>query len=169
MTGTTGTVAWVVIAESDLYSRMAGPQVDAIKTAAINDSQDDGAGGSTVFNQIMPDVVTRIRQFIGSNPRNQLSSTENSVPPEAKWMAVWLTLQEMMGRLSIALELTSDQRKQIDKANEDLEKMRLFVPPWLLVSAPVDPETNPALKAGPYATVIQSDSRMMTRNSLKAL
>ena len=162
-TGTTGSVSWVVITIEDCYSRMAAAQLDALKTAAVSDTQPD------VFDTVMPDVVGRIRQFIVSNPRNRLSETENSVPPECKWMAVWLTLQEMMGRLSIALTLTDDQKKQIDQANTDLDKLRKMEMPWLLVSVPVDPESNPAMMAGPYVEVVSSTVRKMTRSTLQGL
>lgn len=162
-TGTTGTAAWVVIVIDDLYNRMAAAQADALKTAALAVSQTE----SSVFDAVMPDVAARIRQYVASNPLNRLSETENSVPPELKWCAVWLTLQEMMARLAIALELTEDQKAEIRQANADL-KMLLDVPP-LRVSRPDDPEADPALTAGPYAEVVNYTERKMTRTTLQGL
>ena len=164
-TGTTGTVAWVVITADDLYSRMAAAQADALKTAAIASSQDE----TSVFAAVMPDVVARIRQYIASNPGNRLSETENSVPPECKSMAIWLTLQEMMGRLAIALELRQDQKDLIAQANEDLNRLRNVNPPFLLISAPDDPEASPAMSAGGPVKIISSTTRRMTRDTLSAL
>ena len=165
MTGTTGTVAWVVIAITDLYARMAGPQVDAISSAALN----SGQSATSVFNSVMPDVVNRVRQYIASNPKNRLSSTDNSVPPELKGCTVWLVLEEMMARLNIALELADTQKTLIAEANSDLNKLREIRYPWLLISAPVDPEAVPSMQVGPNATVVRHSHRQFTQRSLHAL
>ena len=165
LTGQTGSVAWVVITVDDLYSRLVGPQVDALRNASLGDNQT----GDFVFNDVMPDVTARIRQYIASNPRNQLSQTAYAVPPECKWMAVWLTLQDMVNRLTIALPLDENQKKQIDRANADLNLLRNLTPPWLAISTPVDPQPNPELTVGVPATVVHADWRQMTRHSLKGL
>lgn len=164
-TGTTGTVAWVLVTSDDLYSRMAGPQFDAVKSAALASSQDE----TSVFTAVMTDVVARIRQYIASNPRNRLSQTENSVPPELKDQTIWLILQQMMARLNIALDLKDTQKELIRQANEDLDRLRNIQPPYLLVGNPVDPEGNPAMQLGYPTTVVSSTTRKMTRTTLSAL
>jgi hypothetical protein len=113
--------------------------------------------------------VARIRQYIASNPRNQLSQTDNSVPPECKWMTVWLVLQDMIGRLSIAIPLNEDQKRQCVSANTDLDRLRAIVAPWLAISTPDDPETNPEIGVGVPATVLRANRRQMTRDTLKNL
>ena len=164
-TGQTGSVAWVVVTVEDLYSRLVGAQMDALRNAALGSNQ----SGDDVFNAIMPDVVRRIRQYIASNPRNRLSSTDYSVPPECKWMTVWLVLQDMVGRLSIAIPLNEDQKRQVQSANDDLDKLRTIQAPWLAISNPVDPEPNPELKIGVNAVVVRADPRVYTKCSLRAL
>ena len=164
-TGQTGSVAWTVITVDDLYSRLVGAQVDALRNAAVGDNQT----GDFVFNDVMPDITARIRQYIASNPRNRLSQTAMSVPPECKWMAVWLTLQDMIGRLSIAIPLNDDQKSQVAAANKDLNLLRSIEAPWLAISTPVDPEPAPALTVGVPATVVHSDCRQFTRCTLRGL
>ena len=168
-TGTTGSVAWVVITVDDLYSRLVAGQTDALRNAALGQNQSGSNDSDSVFNAVMPDTVRRIRQYIASNPRNRLSQTENSVPPECKWMTVWLVLQDMIGRLSIALPLNDDQKRQVDSANRDLDRLREIQAPWLAISTPVDPETDPELSVGVPATVVRADPRTMTKCSLRAL
>lgn len=176
MTGQTGSVAWVVITTDDLYSRLVAGQLDALRNSALgtlmNNPQTGAAqtgGTDDVFNTIMPDTVARIRQYIASNPRNQLSETDNSIPPECKWMTVWLVLQDMVGRLSIAMPLNDDQKRQIDAANKDMDRLRSIQPPWLAVSTPIDPEPDPSIGVGVPATVISANRRQLTRHSLRAL
>ena len=167
MTGITGTVEWVVLTSDDLYNRMAAPQVDAIAAAAVSSGQASSA--TAVFDAVMPDVANRVRQYIASNPKNRLSSTDSSVPPELKSTTVWLVLQELMARLAIALELRPDQKAMIEMANKDLDKLREIRYPWLLISAPVDPEAVPSMQVGPNATVVRSSCRQFTQRSLHAL
>jgi hypothetical protein len=157
----------VVVVSDDLYNRMAAPQVDAIAAAAVSSGQ---AGSATaVFDAVMPDVANRVRQYIASNPKNRLSSTDSSVPPELKSTTVWLVLQELMARLAIALELRPDQLRMIETAESDLNKLRNIQPPWLLISAPDDPEAEPSMQVGPNATVVRSSCRQFTQHSLHAL
>ncbi len=165
-TGTTGTVAWVVLVSDDLYSRLAGPQLDAIRNAALADSQDE----NSVFDAVLPDVAARVRQYIASNPRNRLSQTENSVPPEVKQATIWLVLQEMMARLNIALELRDTQKAAIEQANTDLDRLRNWQKSrdWLLVSQPDDPEGNSAISFS-QTTLVSSSCRQMTRDKLRGL
>jgi hypothetical protein len=152
--------------------------MDALRDAALEQievsTQQTGnqqqGGLDTVFYSVMPDVTRRIRQYIASNPRNVLSMTDWSVPPELKWCAVWLTLQDMITRLAIALPLNDDQKMQIEKANDDLEKVRQWTNRvYLAISNPIDPQSNPELSVGVPATVITSSRRQFTQHSLRGL
>ena len=176
MTGQTGSVTWVVLTTDDIYSRLVGPQVDALRNAALGtlmNTPQTGAsqsgGTDDVFNSVMPDTVARIRQYIASNPRNALSQTDNSIPPECKWMAVWLVLQDMIARLSIAIPLNADQQKQVTTANQDLDKLRNIQPPWLAISTPVDPEPEPSISIGTPAKVVTANRPQLTRCSMRNL
>jgi hypothetical protein len=162
-TGTTGTTAWVVLVIEDINARMAAPQVVALQSAALATSQ------VQPFTAVMPDVVRRVRQYIASNPRNRLSQTENSIPPELKGTTCWLILQEMAARLSIAIKLSDDQKEEIKRANDDLDKLRNIVAPWLLISQPDDPEENPEIRLSGNATVLRSTTRKVTRESMAAI
>jgi hypothetical protein len=153
-------------------------QLDALRDAALGgatmtnpqtgDVQQSG-GLDSVFNACMYDMAKKVRQYIASNPRNRLSQTDASVPPELKDMLIWLTLGQMIGRLSIALPLNPDQKARLDDAMKDLDKLRNIEPPWLAISNPVDPEPNPELTVGVYGTVIHKDCRQATQRSLRAL
>lgn len=155
----------------DLYPYIAAPQLEAIRSAALAsaNSPQDNQSIDDVFAAQMPSAARRIRQYIASNPRNRLSETENSVPPECVQMLVWFTLQDMFVRLSIAMALTQDQKDAIRTCEDDLDKIRSITPPWLAISSPVDPEEESELSLGVKATVVRSSCRQMTRTSLHAL
>jgi hypothetical protein len=169
MTGTTGTVAWVTIVPDDLYAHLNAPQADALRNAALSANQTGSDGADSVFYPVMQDNARRIRQYIASNPRNRLSATDYSVPPELKRMLEWFTLRDMLARLSIAIPLNPDQKDAIRNLEDDLDKIRNIQPPWLLVSRPVDPEASPEIQLGSNATVVRHSHRELSRHSMKAL
>jgi hypothetical protein len=157
-----GTVAWVVITADSLYPFLVAPQLDALRTAALKTGQADP------FVSQLPVQSSRVRQSIASNPRNRLSATANSVPPECVWMLCWLMIEALQDRIP-QLKLTDDQKKQIEDAKADMEKLREREDTQLLISQPNDPESDPAMAFGPTATVVESSTRLATRRTLGGL
>ena len=110
-----------------------------------------------------------MRTYIASNPRNRLSLTANSVPPECVWIICWLMIEALQTRIP-QLQLTEDQKKQIQRAHGDLEKIRRAVSNnQYVISQPSDPEDDPAQTFSPMAYVVSSDERVLTRAKLQAL
>src|SRR5438876_9524159 len=145
-----GTVPWVVLNSSDLNAFLVAPQLTALRTAALATNQSDP------FDDLLPIHAARVRTHIISNPRNRLSATPNSVPPECVWILCWLMIEALQNRVP-TLRLTEDQKKEIQNAKSDLEKIRRAVSNnQYLISLPDDPQTDPVQSVGPLAAVVQS-------------
>lgn len=161
-----GSVAWVVLIQDDLYPYLVGAQVNALRTAALSTSS---PVQGDPFLAVYPDVAKEVRTAIASNPMNRLSATANSVPPELKRVTVWLTLEAMQGRLT-GLNFSDHQKDQIKDAKDKLEKIRLWTSKlWWAISEPSDPETDPSQEIGPSASIVNSETRLLTRESLHRL
>jgi hypothetical protein len=142
-----------------LNDYLVGAQVEALRTAALADGQDDP------FLKIMPDVAARIRLKIESCQRNSISATANAIPPELKWLACYLILEAMQLRLP-SLRLTDDQRTQISEAKKQLDRIADCKD---VVSVPDDPlEPSDAQQAGGI-TLVSNTTRRATREKMDGL
>src|SRR5437762_12285350 len=116
-----GTVTWIVISVTDLYPFLVAPQLNALRTAAL------ATGQSDPFTDLLPICAGRVRDYIVSNPRNELSETPNSVPPgTCVWCLCWLMIEALQVRIA-ALKLTEEQKKEIQNAQHELEEIRRAV------------------------------------------
>lgn len=159
-----GTVAWVVITASNLNAFLAAPQLAALRTAALATGQADP------FTEQLPIQAGRVRDYIVSNPRNQLSATANSVPPgTCVWCLCWLMIEALQVRIP-SLKLTEDQKKEIQNAKNELEKIRRAIAAnQFLIPQPTDPMSDPPQSFGPSAYVVSSSERLATRETLAGL
>lgn len=149
--------AWINLVATDLEDYLVAAQVSAMRTAALGDSQGDP------FDKVMPDVVRDMRRKIESCPRNVLSATADSIPPELKKAACYLIIEALEGRLK--LKVTEDQRKQIDKAEKQMERIADCKE---VVTAPLDPEEHQGQQSG-GVTVVNSTCREASRERLNGI
>lgn len=149
--------AWISLTADDLKPIVVADQLEALRTEAL------AAGQADPFTEIAPPVVAKVRTYIASNPSNQVSATEGTIPPELKLDVAYLILAPMLGRLGIAL--TEDQRKQVEIAHTTLIALR---DKKLVVSMPLDPVAAP-VQAGAGAQVVSSRTRVLSTNSLDSL
>ena len=159
-----GTVQWIVITVSDLYPFLVAPQLNALRTVAL------ATGQSDPFDDLLPIQAGRVRDYIVSNPRNQLSATANSVPPgTCQWCLCWLMIEALQVRIP-SLKLTEDQKKEIQNAKTELEKIRWAASSsQFLIPQPTDPVGDPPQAFGPAAFVVSSSERLATRETLNGL
>ena len=150
--------AWVAIQLSDLNDYLAGAQVNALNSAAL------AAGQSDRFTKIMTDMMNRIRVKIESCPRNHISATPLTVPPELKWVACYLIIEAMQAAVP-GLNLSDEQRNQIGKANDQLTRI---ADGREVVSIPNDPLTPVDVQRGGQTQLVthtrRTASRRQTRN-----
>lgn len=148
---------WVVITESHLDAYIVAAYADALRTAALGDGQIEP------FDEIMRDRASYVRNRISG--RVVLSATPYSVPPELKTCTVMLVTEAMSVRLSVALELSEDQRSMIRRAYRDLE---IAGTEDLPISVPDDPLTPPVQSPG-GVSVVNTSSRPATSKTMEGL
>lgn len=151
------TVPWITITAENLRAYLVAEQLDALREEALGEGQADP------FSEIMPDVVSKIRQYIFSNSANQLDAAEFSIPPELKLDAIYLIMAPLLGRLGIAM--TKDQSDAHEAARSTLIALR---EKKLLVSKPDNPIT-PAIQGGSGVELVSSTPRQANARSMRDL
>ena len=151
--------AWLTIQLSDLNDYLVGAQVTALNSSAL------AAGQSDRFTKIMTDMVNRIRIKIEGCPRNHISATPLTVPPELKWVACYLIIEAMQTAVP-GLKLTDDQRNQIAKANDQLTRI---ADGKEVVSIPNDPLTPVDVQRGGQAQLLTHTPRLASRRRTRDL
>ena len=151
--------AWITIALTDLNDYLVGAQVNALNSSALASGQSDR------FTHVMTDMVNRIRAKIEGCPRNHLSATPLTVPPELKWVACYLIIEAMQVGVP-GLKLTDDQRNQIARANEQLTRIADCKE---VVSIPNDPLTPVDVQRGGATRLVSSTDAIATRAQTRNL
>ena len=151
--------AWLTIQLSDLNDYLVGAQVTALNSTAL------AAGQSDRFTKTMTDMVNRIRVKIEGCPRNHISATPLTIPPELKWVACYLIIEAMQAGVP-GLKLTDDQRNQIAKANEQLTRI---ADGKEVVSIPNDPLTPVDVQRGGQTQLITHTRRVASRRRTRDL
>lgn len=123
---------WLILTPSDLDDYLAAPQVAALRAAAL------GSGQTDPFLRVMPDVASRIRAEIQGCPRNRVSATPQSIPPNLKSIACLLILEALQARIP-GLSLTPEQKTLIADGRDYLKRIGRGQAP---VEAPDDPEPS---------------------------
>jgi hypothetical protein len=149
---------WVVITANDLNDYLVGVQVDALRQTALADGQDDP------FTRVMQDRANYVRRRIESNPSNRISATPYAVPPELKTGTCYLIIEALQPRLK--LPLTEDQKKQIQKAEDYLNRI---ADEKDVVAIPDDPLEPSDAQSGGAISVVSSNTRRATREKMNGL
>ena len=151
--------AWITISLTDLNDYLVGAQVTALNSSALAPGQTDR------FTRVMTDMVNRIRAKIEGCPRNHISATPLTVPPELKWAACYLIIEVMQAGVP-GLKLTDDQRNQIVKAGEQLTRIADCKE---VVSIPNDPLTPADVQRGGQIQLVTRTRRLASRRQTRGL
>lgn len=149
--------AWNVIVVGDLSDYLVADQLTALREAALGEGQDDP------FTRLMHDRCNYVRNRISQ--RIQISQTPYAVPPELKTCACMLIIEVMSVRLSVAIELTEDQKTLVKRAYDDLDIAGTDKFP---ISTPDDP-VQPAVQSGGGVRVVNKTTRHATSDTMKGL
>jgi len=149
--------AWLTIAITDLNDYLVGAQVTALNTTALASGQSDR------FTRTMTDMVNRIRTKIEGCPRNHISATPLTVPPELKWVACYLIIEAMQAGVP-GLRLTEDQRAQIQRANDQLTRIADCKE---VVSLPPDPLNPVDVQRGGQSQLVTRSRRIASRDQTR--
>lgn len=151
-------VAWIVPTVTDLEHYLVAAMVDALRTAALGETQTDP------FGEVMPSVTARIRNEIMSCPRNKVSATANSIPPSLKTIACLLIIEALQTRLQ-GIVLTDEQRRLIDDGRDYLKRIAKCD---VVVEDPTDPQT-PAVVQRAGGIQYSASARVCSRARLEGL
>lgn len=155
-------IAWSAIIVDDLFPYLISAQIGALRTAALSTSSPNQGDP---FVQIMPNMAARVRAAISTCQNNSLSLTTNSVPPSAKWVLIWLVLEEMQTRIP-SLNFSKSQLLTISDCKQWLSDVAACK---VAIEQPIDPDTDSALAVGPNAFLINPYTRLSTPQSLSGL
>ena len=151
--------AWITLSLADLNDYLAGAQVNALNTAAL------AAGQTDRFTNLMTDMVNRIRVKIEGCPRNRVSATPLTIPPELKWVACYLIIEAMQAGVP-GLKLTDDQRDQIIRATDQLNRIADCKE---TVTLPPDPMNPPDVQRGGSTQLVTRTRRLASRRQTRNL
>ena len=149
------TVTWIALVAANLNDYLLGEQIEALRTEALAPGQADP------FTEVSVDVINKVRFYIASNPKNQVSAAPLLIPPELKQDVAYLVIAPLLGRLGIAL--TKDQTEAVDRAYSTLVGLR---DGKLLVSNP-DDAVLPAVQGSTGVEIVSQPCREFTRDSFR--
>jgi phage gp36-like protein len=149
---------WTAITIDDLNDTKLAALVDALRTAALAGGQDDPS------DEIIRNVVARIRAEISGCKTNVLDIDPTKIPNDLKSLACRMIIREMQSRLQEPLNEDERQEKR-----DDLEYLRRIAKCEVPVAVPDDPETTPEVQQGGGVEVVTKSTILTTREQMSGL
>lgn len=103
---------WIQITEADLLKTKMAPLLSALRSAALDPSQDDPVEAITA------DVIVRVRNKVSTCATNKVDANTSTIPASLKSLACRMIIREAKGRLE--LDLTEDERRERDIDEREL-------------------------------------------------
>jgi hypothetical protein len=150
-------MSWITLAESDVITKLSGPEIAAMKTAALQAAQ------ANPLPEVIAQVVKEIRGYVAACAQNQLGDGE-TIPDELLGAAISRVRYELATRLPVASLLTEDRRT----ANADaLTRLRDVAACRFAIEQPATPSDQ--VITGPAVEVVTKTKRQATRAKLSGL
>lgn len=149
---------WIEVTTAMVERRLAGTELEALRTAALGDDQDDPLPG------IIAEVVEEIRGYVAACSSNTLSSGA-TIPQKLQSAALALIRGRMITRLPGSGLLDEDRRSEIRSAETLLRDVAAC---RFSVDAPDDPVTDEVSRPGGAETVTSTTPKM-TRQKMDGL
>ncbi|MFA5263063.1 MAG: hypothetical protein WC378_04505 [Opitutaceae bacterium] len=148
---------WITLSVEQLATAKAAALVDALRTAALGDGQDDP------LPEILSGVVTRIRAEIAAGGRTRLDVSPTKLPPSLKALALRMALREAQSRVNAggALPLSDDEKEEW---RQDLRYLERIAKGEITVEESDSPETAPTVQASTPSPLITARDRRFTRH-----
>ena len=149
---------WLSITSTDLVTAKAAALVDALRTAALADSQGDP------LPEIIANVVARIRSEIAAGGRTTLDTAATKLPPSLKSLASRMVLREAQSRLNAAgaLPLSDDEREEW---RQDVRYLERIAKGEIAVETSDTPESTPTVQPTVGSPRFTPRDRQFTRRS----
>ncbi|MDD2763483.1 MAG: hypothetical protein PHE83_05855 [Opitutaceae bacterium] len=96
-------MSWIALTETNVRTKLSGPELSALKTAALASGQTDP------LPDIISQIVKEVRGYVAACARNKLGDGA-TIPDELEGAAISRIRFELATRLPIASLLTEDRR-----------------------------------------------------------
>lgn len=107
---------WITITPADVEQYLLAPQLSALRSAALGQSQGDP------LPEVIKDVIEHVRAKISSCPRNRLAADPATIPPSLKAQACYTAIFRAQLRIPV-LKMTDHQIKAYEDARSDLNRI----------------------------------------------
>lgn len=150
-------MAWITLTETDVITKLSGPETAALKTAALQAAQSDP------LPEVIEQVIKEIRGYVAACERNTLGDGE-TIPDELKGAAISRIRFELATRLPVSSLLTEDRRTANANAISMLKDVARC--DFLIVQ----PDTAAEDQAGgPGIEIVTKTCRKFSRDDLRGL
>lgn len=150
-------MSWIIIAEADVISKLSGPELAAMKSAALQAAQTDP------LPEVIEQVTKEIRGYVSGCAENVLGDGL-TIPDELLGAAINRIRYELATRLPVATLLTDARTRANDQA---LTLLRDVAACKFKVIAPATPSAEQA--AGPSVQLVSANTRQASREKLRGL
>jgi hypothetical protein len=147
-------MSWQTLLTADVLSKLSGPELDALQTAALADGQKDPVPG------IILTVTDEIRGYVAANPNNRLGAS-GTIPVKLVSAALAIIRHRICTRLPVASLLTEQRIREKEDAIRLLERV---ADNKFAVEDPVTGET-----ATPKVQQVSTPTRKTSRDKLSGL
>jgi hypothetical protein len=152
-------MSWTTITEAKFLEQCAGPEVTAIKSAAL------GTGQSEPLTATIAKVVQEVRGYVAACAQNRLDSDTSKIPAELEADAIAIVRYRALNRLNVR-SLLSESRAQ--EYRDALDKLKMVAACKFALEQPTDVSTQ-VIPSGSAAEVVTSTTRQSTRSNLAGL
>ena len=142
---------WIPILATDVVNALQAPELDALRTAALADTQGDP------INSAIATVTPRIRGYVASRPGNKIDLDATLIPPELFQDGVWIVIEALKVRLGDAIPFSDAQKTLLRRAEDDLQRVALGT---LRISKPQNPEVDSSIQGGGGAEIAAGRTRL---------
>lgn len=150
-------MSWITLTETNVLTKLSGPEISAMKTAALQSGQANPLTG------IISQIVKEIRGYVAACARNTLGDGE-TIPDELEGAAISRIRFELATRLPVASLLTEDRKTANANA---LTMLRDVASCRFNVVQPAEVAEDQA--PGSSAEVVTQTTRRATRAKLDGL
>jgi hypothetical protein len=133
---------WVSITDADLLKTKMAPLMEALRTAAIADGQEDPV------DEIRADVIVRVRNKVATCSTNKVDAVTTTIPASLKGLACRMIVREAQSRLQMGL--TDDEREEMRVDERELTAVARCE---LVVEQPEDAVEAPVQAVQPGPTI----------------
>jgi phage gp36-like protein len=102
-------MAWIAITEQDVQTRLTGPELSAMKSAAL------AQGQSGILAEVIEQVVDEVRGYVAAHAANQLGASQ-TIPQKLLSASLAIIRYRLATRLPVKSLLTEDRVKENDAA-----------------------------------------------------